>query len=62
MYNIKIRLDKVFWYPIITLYHLAVVVGVLALVWLGASMAEVFFKNLNPDAVYSSWNYFVAIR
>ena len=61
MDHIKIRIDKMFWYPIITLYHLAVVVGVLALAWVVASLTEIFFKNLNPDAVYSVWNYFAAI-
>lgn len=62
MYNFKIRIGKMFWYPIITLYHLAVILGVLALFWFGASMVEIFFKNMNPDAIYSSWNYFAAIR
>lgn len=58
MYNFKIRIGKMFWYPIVTLYHLAVIIGVLALVWFGASMVEIFFKNMNPDAIYSTWNYF----
>ena len=62
MYNFKIRIGKMFWYPIITLYHLTVIFGVLALFWFSASMVEIFFKNMNPDAIYSSWNYFAAIR
>ncbi len=61
MYNFKIRIGKMFWYPIVTLYHLAVIFGVLALIWFSASMVEIFFKNMNPDAIYSSWNYFAAI-
>lgn len=61
MCNFRIRIGKMFWYPIVTLYHLMVIIGVLALVWFGASMVEIFFKNMNPDAVYSTWNYFTAI-
>ena len=62
VYNVKIRIGKMFWYPLVTVYHLAVIFGILALFWFGASMVEIFFKNMNPDAIYSSWNYFAAIR
>ena len=61
MYNVKIRIGKMFWYPLVTVYHLAVIVGIMACFWVVASLIEIFFKNLNPDAVYSAWNYFAAI-
>ena len=61
MYNFKIRIGKMFWYPLVTVYHLAVIVGIMACFWVVASLIEIFFKNLNPDAVYSAWNYFAAI-
>ena len=61
MYRIKIRIGKMFWHPLITVYHLAVIGGIVGCVWVVASFIEIFFKNLNPDSVYSAWNYFAAI-
>lgn len=62
IWNSYIRIGKIFWYPFKTIYAIMVIVGFAACLWLTASLVEIFFKNLTPGAIYSSWNYFAMLR
>lgn len=62
LYDFHIRIGKFFWYPFKTLEALYTVIGFAAFLWLIASLVEIFFKNLTPGAIYSSWNYFTMLR
>lgn len=62
VWNFHVRIGKFIWYPLQTVYAIGAAAGFAACLWLVASLIEISFKNLNPDAVYSVWNYFAAIR
>ena len=62
VWNFHICVGKFVWYPLQTVYAIGAVAGFAACLWLIASLIEISFKNLNPDTVYSVWNYFAAIR
>lgn len=58
MKNIKIKMGNMVWYPLKTLQALGVVLGILCMVWVGASFIEVWCKNIEFEPIYSAWNYF----
>lgn len=62
IWNFRIRIGKIFWYPFHTIHAILAIIGFAAFLWVVASLVEIFFKNLTPGAIYSSWNYFVMLR
>ena len=62
VWNFHIRVGKFVWYPLQTVYAIGAAAGFVACLWLIASLVEIFFKNLTPGAIYSSWNYFAMLR
>lgn len=58
MYSLKVRIGKMIWYPLQTIQALGIILGILCIVWVGASFVEIWCKNLRTEPIYSAWNYF----
>ena len=61
MYNLKVKIGKMVWYPRQTIVALGCGFGACSLVWIIASLIEISCKNLSANSIYSVWNFFKVI-
>lgn len=59
-YRIKIG-KKLTWQPYIFIRNMFYLFCAIIIIWFAFSLIEIAYKNLNPDAIYSSWNYFTSL-
>ena len=61
MKKFVVKFDKILWYPLQSLVAIGCGCGAVGLLWIIASLIEISCKNLSPNAIYSAWNFFIAI-